>query len=130
MAVSSLVLIVDDHPDNRFVYRSLLVHRGYQVIEAGNGREAITVATERHPDAILMDMSLPGIDGWEATRVLKANPDTRDIPILALTAHVSEEHRRKAEDAGCDGYITKPVLPAVVANEVERLISGRRLTTS
>src|SRR5688500_3822425 len=106
-AVSPLVLIVDDHIDNRVIYRSLLVHIGYEVVEAADGDEAIEVAMARLPDAILMDMSLPGRDGWSATRALKADPSTAHIPVIALTAHASEENKARAEHAGVDSYITK-----------------------
>src|SRR5688500_1558113 len=121
-AVSPLVLIVDDHIDNRVIYRSLLVHIGYEVVEAADGDEAIEVAMARLPDAILMDMSLPGRDGWSATRALKADPSTAHIPVIALTAHAAEEDRLRAEQAGCDAYVTKPAIPREVAEQLQRFV--------
>jgi two-component system cell cycle response regulator DivK len=123
--VSHLVLIVDDHFDNRAIYRSIFVHLGYEVVEAVDGDEAITMAGARHPDVILMDMTLPGRDGWSATRALKAAPTTAGIPIIALTAHASEADREKALAAGCDAYLPKPAMPRAVADEVARLIGQR-----
>jgi two-component system cell cycle response regulator DivK len=123
--VSQLVLIVDDHFDNRAIYRTILVHLGYDVVEAVDGDEAIAMAGARHPDVILMDMTLPGRDGWSATRALKAAPATAGIPVIALTAHATEEDRQKALSAGCDAYIAKPATPRVVAEEVARLIGQR-----
>ena len=124
--MNPLVLIVDDHQDNRFIYRSMLVHLGYRVAEAGDGNQAITMARAEQPDAILMDMSLPGLDGWSATRALKDDPATAAIPVIALTAHVSERHRGEAMAAGCDAYLGKPVAPRQVEAEVRRLIEARR----
>jgi two-component system cell cycle response regulator DivK len=118
--VPALVLIVDDHFDNRSIYRSLLTHLGYEVVEATDGNEAIEVAHARQPQVILMDMSLPGRDGWSATRALKDDPATAHIPVIALTAHVSEEHRDRARVAGCDAYIPKPVVPRVVAETIRQ----------
>ena len=123
--MSQLVLIVDDHFDNRAIYRSLLVHLGYEVVEAVDGDEAIAIARSRQPDAILMDMSLSGRDGWSATRVLKSDSGTARIPVIALTAHATEGDRQRALSAGCDAYVAKPATPRVVAEEVGRLI-GRR----
>jgi two-component system cell cycle response regulator DivK len=123
--VSQLVLIVDDHFDNRAIYRTIFVHLGYEVVEAVDGDEAIAMAGARHPDVILMDMTLPGRDGWSATRALKAAPTTAGIPIIALTAHATEADREKAMAAGCDAYLPKPAMPRAVADEVARLIGQR-----
>lgn len=103
------VLVVDDNEWSRDLLARRLLRRGYQVILAADGREGIALAHHRLPDLILMDLSLPEIDGWEATRHLKANPATRLIPILAVTAHAMAADRQKAMEAGCDGYHTKPV---------------------
>jgi CheY-like chemotaxis protein len=116
----SKVLIVDDNYDNRAIYRSLLSHLGYEVIEASDGDGAIAVATEAHPDVILMDMSLPGRDGWSATRAIKDAPETASIPIIAFSAHASAEHRERAAQAGCDAYVAKPVVPREVAETIGR----------
>ena len=116
------VLIVEDNEDNLVVYRTILEHVGYHVIEARDGEEGVRRATDEHPDLILMDISIPKIDGWEATRRLKGEDTTRDIPIIALTAHALEEDREKARRAGCDGYLAKPVEPRRVVEEVERFV--------
>ena len=116
------VLLVEDNEDNLVVYRTILEHVGYKVIEARDGEEGVVRARQQHPDLILMDISIPKIDGWDATQRLKSDPDTRDIPIIALTAHALEEDRQKAVQAGCDGYLAKPVEPRRVVQEVERFV--------
>ncbi len=121
-ATKKTVLLVEDNEDNLAVYRTILDHVGYNVLEARDGEEGVTRAREEHPDLILMDISIPKIDGWEATRRLKADQATRDIPILALTAHALEEDRERAIAAGCDGYLAKPVEPRRVVEEVQRFV--------
>jgi CheY-like chemotaxis protein len=116
------VLLVEDNADNRTVYRSVLEHMGYDVQEAADGEEGIRIAGELRPDLILMDLSIPKCDGLEATRRLKAHPDTEAIPVVALTAHALPEDRARANEAGCDSCLAKPVEPARVLAEVERLI--------
>ncbi len=116
------VLLVEDNEDNLVVYRTILEHVGYRVIEARDGEEGVTRAQQDLPDLILMDISIPKIDGWEATQRLKADPGTDAIPIIALTAHALEEDRQKALQAGCDGYLAKPVEPRRVVQEVERFV--------
>jgi two-component system cell cycle response regulator DivK len=118
------ILLVEDHEDNRNVYRTILHHFGYQVVEAPDGREGIRLARERLPDLILMDVGIPYIDGCDATRVLKADPETRAIPVIALTAYASPEDRQQAADAGCDGFLAKPVDPRRVIAEVERFLGA------
>jgi two-component system cell cycle response regulator DivK len=108
--------------DNLVVYRTILEHVGYRVIEARDGEEGVERAHREHPHLILMDISIPKIDGWEATQRLKADPATDAIPIIALTAHALEEDRQKAIQAGCDGYLAKPVEPRRVVQEVERFV--------
>ena len=105
---SKTVLLVEDNEDNRTVYRTILEHFGYRVIEARNGEDGIRMAREQHPDLILMDISIPLIDGWEATKILKADPGTSSTPIIALTAHALATDRAKAQEVGCDGYLAKP----------------------
>ena len=117
---SKTVLLVEDNEDNRTVYRTILEHFGYQVIEARNGEDGVRMAREDHPDLILMDISIPIIDGWEATRILKGDGATRDIPIIALTAHALATDRAKAQEVGCDGYLAKPVEPRRVVEEVQK----------
>jgi CheY-like chemotaxis protein len=95
---------------------------GYEVSEALNGEEGIAKARAERPDLILMDISIPIIDGWEATQVLKHDPLTRDIPIIALTAHALASDREKAMEVGCDGYLAKPCEPRAVVAEVQRFL--------
>lgn len=121
-AETKTVLLVEDNDDNRLVYRTILEHVGYRVLEARDGEEGVSRAKADRPDIILMDISIPKIDGWEATRRLKADPATQGTPIIALTAHALEEDRLKAQKAGCDGYLAKPVEPRRVVQEVERFV--------
>lgn len=116
------VLLVEDNEDNLVVYRTILEHVGFAVIEARDGEEGISRAHSELPDIILMDISIPKLDGWEATERLKGDTSTAGIPIIALTAHALEEDRMKAMRAGCDGYLAKPVEPRRVVQEVERFI--------
>ena len=127
------VLLVEDNEDNRIVYSTILRHFGYAVTEALNGEEGIAKARAEKPDLILMDISIPVIDGWEATQVLKHDPATRDIPIIALTAHALASDREKAMEVGCDGYLAKPCEPRAVVAEVQRFLGkndGRCRLTS
>jgi two-component system, cell cycle response regulator DivK len=127
---SKRVLLVEDNEDNRTVYRTILEHFGYGVIEARNGEDGVRIAREEHPDLILMDISIPVIDGWEATKILKGDDKTRNIPIIALTAHALATDRAKASEVGCDGYLAKPCEPRRVVAEVEKFIgSGREVST-
>jgi len=106
-----LVLLAEDFEDARDLYRDYLEFSGFTVETANNGREAVQRAVALQPDLILMDASMPVLDGWEATRELKANPATQHIPVLALTAHAFDDARRQASVVGCDGFVTKPCLP-------------------
>lgn len=116
------VLLVEDNEDNRDIYQLILEHAGYEVLLAVSGEEGIRLARERLPDLILMDISIPVIDGWEATRILKADPVTSGIAIVALTAHALASDRERAREAGCDGYLAKPVEPRRVVAEVTQRI--------
>jgi CheY-like chemotaxis protein len=118
------VLLVEDNEDNRTIYSTVLRHLGYQVIEAVDGLQAVALARSELPDLILMDISIPGMDGWEATRVLREDPSTRAIPIVALTAHALADDRKRAREVGFDSYLTKPVEPNAVVAEVRRLIGS------
>jgi two-component system, cell cycle response regulator DivK len=120
------VLLVEDNEDNRTVYRTILEHFGYQVLEARNGEDGVRMARQERPELILMDISIPLIDGWEATRILKADPATSEIPIIALTAHALATDRAKAHEVGCDGYLAKPCEPRRVVAEVEKFIGSGR----
>lgn len=103
------ILLVEDNEMNRDMLSRRLARRGYQVITAVDGGLGVTMARSEAPDLILMDMSLPVLDGWEATRQLKAAPESRAIPVIALTAHAMMGDREKAMEAGCDDYDTKPI---------------------
>jgi two-component system, cell cycle response regulator DivK len=113
------ILIVEDNEDNLVIYSTILGHSGYRVLEARDGETGILMAQRDHPDLILMDVSIPLIDGWEATRRLKADPATADIPIIALTAHALESDRERATAVGCDGYLAKPAEPRLVLATVQ-----------
>ena len=108
-AVSVKILLVEDDEPNRDMLHRRLTRSGHEVLVAADGEEAIAGARERGPAIILMDMSLPKIDGWEAIRILKADEATRSIPIVALTAHAMEGDRQRVLATGCDAYATKPV---------------------
>jgi CheY-like chemotaxis protein len=103
------VLLVEDNEENRDALSRHLRRKGYEIIIAVDGREGVNVAREQTPDLILMDMSLPVLDGWQATQQLKTAPETRGIPIIALTAHAMAGDREKTLEAGCDDYDTKPI---------------------
>ena len=118
------ILLVEDNEMNRDMLSRRLERRGYDVIVAVDGEEGVALARTDGPDLVVMDLSLPGIDGWEATRQLKAAEETRSIPVLALTAHAMAGDREKALAAGCDDFDTKPVdLPRLVG-KLERLLGA------
>jgi CheY-like chemotaxis protein len=118
------LLLVEDNEDNRVIYSTVLRHLGYTVVEARDGLQAIALARSELPDLILMDISLPEVDGWEATRILRADPTTRGIPIVALTAHALADDRERATAVGFTSYLAKPVEPRAVVAEVRRWIGG------
>ncbi len=117
------VLIVEDNEDNRIVYSTILRHHGFRVSEALDGEEGIAKARAERPDLILMDISIPLIDGWEVTQMLKREPATGHIPIIALTAHAMPGDRERALEVGCDAYLAKPCEPRAVLAEVNRLLA-------
>ena len=123
-----LVLVVDDFADNREMYSEYLSFSGYEVIEARNGKEAIDAAQTRLPDIIIMDLSLPVMDGWEATRRLKADDRTRGIPVVALTGHALAGHSKGAREAGCDSFLAKPCLPDQLVVEIRRMLATGNAT--
>ena len=123
---SPLVLVVEDYQDAREMYAAYLQFSGYRVAEAANGLEALVKTRELMPDIILMDLALPKMDGWEATRRLKADEQTRHIPIVALTGHALAGHAEGARQAGCDAFVTKPCLPDALVTEIERMLSVKR----
>lgn len=120
-----LVLVVDDFPDNREMYSEFLAFEGYRVAQAADGEKALAAAFELAPDIILMDLSLPAVDGWEATRRLKADARTRHIPVVALTGHALAGHAQGARDAGCDAFISKPCLPEDLVTQVKKVLVAR-----
>ena len=119
-----LILVVDDYQDAREMYAEYLQYSGFRVAEAKNGNEAVAQARSLRPDLILMDLSLPGMDGWEATRVLKADDATKHIPIVALTGHALAGASEGARKAGCDSFVTKPCLPDDLVVEVKRMLNA------
>ena len=120
------ILVVEDNEMNRDMLSRRLVRRKYEVLVAVDGGEGVVMARSEAPDLILMDMSLPVVDGWEATRQLKASPETKAIPIIALTAHAMSGDREKVMEAGCEDYDTKPIdLPRLLA-KVESLLGNQR----
>jgi len=109
--MSKCILVVEDQEDNRQILRDLLGNAGYELTEAENGEEAIAAVGRRRPDLILMDIQLPVMDGYEATRRIRTNPDLRSVPIIAVTSYALAGDEDKAFAAGCDGYVTKPYSP-------------------
>jgi two-component system, cell cycle response regulator DivK len=120
--VKKCILVAEDYEDNRRILRDLLANAGYDMIEAQNGEDAITVAAARRPDIILMDIHLPILDGYEAMRRLKADPLLRLIPIIVVTSSALSGDEAKARAAGCDGYITKPYSPRVVLAKIREFL--------
>ena len=120
------VLIVEDNEDNRIVYSTILRHHGFRVSEALDGEEGIAKARRELPDIILMDISIPLIDGWEVTQTLKREAATSHIPVSDRTAHAMPGDRGRAMEVGCDGYLAKPCEPRAVLAEVNRLINQVR----
>jgi two-component system, cell cycle response regulator DivK len=117
------ILYAEDNPDNVYMLSRRLERKGFDVIVAGDGAEAVTMAAAAAPDLVLMDLSLPVLDGWEATRRLKADPATRAIPVLALTAHAMPGDREQALAAGCDEFETKPVDMPRLLGKIEALLA-------
>jgi two-component system, cell cycle response regulator DivK len=116
------ILLVEDNEDNRDMLKRRLERKGYEVVVAVDGQEGVDKATDASPDLILMDMSLPVLDGWKATERIKTNPVTRAIPVIALTAHAMAGDREKAVAAGCDDYDTKPVELPRLLTKIEALL--------
>ncbi len=118
------ILLVEDNELNRDMLSRRLSRRGHEVLIAVNGQLGVDMTREHRPDIVLMDMSLPVIDGWEATRRLKADPETAAIPIIALTAHAMASDREKAMEAGCDDYDSKPVDLPRLLGKIDALLGG------
>src|SRR5438094_8367566 len=119
---NELILVVEDHDKNRKLVRDVLTFKGYEIIEAETGEEGVRLAQERHPSLVLMDIRLPGIDGIEALRQLRAVEATREIPIMAMTASVMTADRQKITDAGFDAFQSKPLKVSDFVAAVERLL--------
>jgi two-component system cell cycle response regulator DivK len=124
------ILLVEDNEMNRDMLMRRLQRKGYQVVLALDGRSGVEMTQAQAPDLVLMDMSLPVLDGWEATRRLKADAATRHIPVIALTAHAMSSDREKALEAGCDDYDTKPVELARLLAKIEALLSGAKMDSA
>jgi CheY-like chemotaxis protein len=118
-----LILLVDDNLDGREMYSIYLAQAGFRLAEAADGESAITIARRERPALILMDATMPRMDGWEAARLLKADPDTKPIPLIMLTAHAFAEHRQRAADVGADAFLAKPVLPDALAAEIRKVLA-------
>ena len=117
-----LILLVEDHPELRRLYAQELELSGFDVIEVANGADAITHTAEHRPDVVLMDLSLPVLDGWEATRRLKTDHRTAHIPVVALTAHDGSGELQRATRAGCDWFVPKPCPPDALVAEIRRVL--------
>jgi CheY-like chemotaxis protein len=124
-----LVLVVEDYQDAREMYAAYLQFSGFEVAEATNGIEAIEKAQMLLPDIVLMDLALPRMDGWEATRRLKSDDRTKSIPVVALTGHARGGHAEGARQAGCDSFGTKPCLPDALVAEIRRLLDRQPAST-
>lgn len=122
-AAGRRVLLVDDYSDARDMYGEYLEYSGFEVIQAEDGIEALRKALDESPDIILMDLSLPIMDGWEATRRLKADERTATIPVVVLTGHALAGNSEGAKKAGCDGFVTKPCLPEDLVKEIRRVLA-------
>jgi len=122
--VGPLILVVDDTRDTRELFVEYLRLAGFEAEQAESGTEALHKAAALRPAAIVMDLEMPEMDGWEATRRLKADAQTRDIPVIALSAHVMEGARKKATEAGCAGFLSKPCYPSQVSEELHRVLAA------
>ena len=120
--MSKRILIIEDTEDNRRIVRDLLTHAGFDLIEATDGADGIAKAEHHRPDLILMDIQLPGVDGYEATRRIKANPDLRHIPIIAVTSYALSGDEARTRAAGCDGYVAKPFSPRQLLAKVHEFL--------
>jgi two-component system cell cycle response regulator DivK len=121
--MSKCVLVIEDTENNRRILNDLLTHAGFKVVEAVDGEKGVAMAAECRPDVILMDIQLPTIDGYEATRRIKANPELRHIPIIAVTSYALSGDESKAIASGCNGYIAKPFSPRAVLAKIRETVS-------
>jgi two-component system, cell cycle response regulator DivK len=116
------ILVVEDQDDNRRILRDLLVHAGYEVVEVDNGVQALPAAAEHRPDVILMDIQLPLLDGYEATKRIKADPALKHIPIIVVTSYALSGDEAKARAAGCDAYVAKPFSPRALLDKIRQFV--------
>jgi two-component system cell cycle response regulator DivK len=123
--MSKRILIVEDQEDNRKILRDLLTSVGYELVEATTGEEGVALAETARPDLILMDIQLPGLDGYEATRRIKANPALRQIPVIAVTSYALSGDEVKAREAGCDAYISKPFSPRALLATIREYLAEK-----
>jgi two-component system, cell cycle response regulator DivK len=121
--MSKRILVIEDHGENRRILRLLLTSAGYEVIEASTGEEGVALAETARPDLIVMDIDLPGVDGYEATRRIKANPALKQIPIVAVTSYALSGDDVKAFEAGCDAYVTKPFVPRQLLAKIREYLA-------
>jgi CheY-like chemotaxis protein len=121
------ILIVEDDEDSRFVYRVIFEANGLNVLLATSGDEGLRIAREIHPRAILLDVSIPGMDGWTVAEHLKGDPATVHIPVVVITAHAFPEDRRRAQETGCDGFLTKPCEPGDVLAAIRKHIDRKHI---
>ena len=117
------ILIIEDQEDNRRIMRDLLTSSGYEIMEAVTGADGVAAAKSRRPDLILMDIQLPDIDGYEATRQIKADPQLRPIPIIAVTSYALSGDDVKAFEAGCDAYVSKPLSPRALLTKIKEILA-------
>jgi len=120
--MSKTILVIEDQEDNRRIMHDLFTSKGYEVIEAVNGIDGVTVAETYHPDLILLDIQLPGIDGYEVTRRIKANSEIKNIPIIVVTSYALSGDDVKAFEAGCDAYVAKPFSPRELLAKVREYL--------
>jgi two-component system cell cycle response regulator DivK len=121
--VSQRILVIEDHEENRRILRDLLTSAGYALLEATTGEDGVRLAGEARPDLILMDIQLPGVDGYEATRRIKGDPALRAIPIIAVTSYALSGDDQKAMQAGCDAYVTKPFSPRALLAKIREFLA-------
>jgi len=121
--MSKRILVVEDQPDNRQIIRDMLVDTGYEIIEAENGEEALAAIAKQRPDLILMDIQLPVMDGYTATRRIKTDADLKSIPIIAVTSYALSGEEKKAREAGCDDYVPKPYSPRQLLAKIKQYLA-------
>ena len=118
--MKTTILLIEDNPQNRYLATFLLEKQGYEILAAPDGRQGIELAERRHPHMILLDIQLPGMDGYAVARALRQNPELQGIPIIAVTSYAMAGDREKTIAAGCDGYMEKPIDPETFVSEIER----------